>query len=165
MSARQRIEQQLMQLGQALGEPLSLGDEGLCALELENGFEAHIVVPPSDNLVLFIIGVGPVVVADREALFAELLAMNYLDDQTQGTTLCLDPTHSDVLLRYSLPIEHLAGDGLEQVLGALGERAQELAVLLNDWQTEQEQRGPEEAAAVDAAATVPFSGPNPGLFV
>lgn len=67
--------------------------------------------------------VGPVVIADQEALFAELLAMTYIDEKAQSTVLCLDPSHSDIVLRCSLPIEHLASDGLERVFDALNERA------------------------------------------
>ena len=137
MSVQHQVNQQLAALSQGGGEALRLNERGLCAIEIADEYEGHIYVPPTDNLVVFCLSVAPVTLDDRAALYAHLLAMNYLDEETQGAALCLDPTHSDILLRYSLPAEHLQHDSVARLLGALHERVTALAASLSEWQREQ----------------------------
>ena len=109
MTNAEIIQQGLALLGEDLGQPLSLDEGGVCALEFNEGLACTIELGDADGS-LFIHGQLLTAPAEgREALFRRALTLNLYGLQTGGA-VAYDPDADALLLCHRFPAELLGPD-------------------------------------------------------
>ena len=107
-------------------------------------------MPTGADATLFCVNVAPVVTNEREALFKQLLVLNFTDEVTEGATLGLVPDGEEIVLRYTRDAEDLNYADVECILCNLIELAKKLEQMLLKWQRDHRAPSSEPVADQDA---------------
>jgi hypothetical protein len=112
------LSQALDILGDLLGgEPLAFDDNGLCVLAHQDGFAITLMSTASSDMLLLSAQLIAVPDADREALFAWLLRLNFLGLDTGGAALSIDEEERHVYLCHNVALGRVDAPNLVTVLG------------------------------------------------
>ena len=137
MSAHSLFELMLQEFGNEIGHALALDEQGICVLELNADTDCLIAMPPGSEAARFCVNVLPMPGKDQlevtARFFAHLLSQNIQDPQITGASLGLDPTNTQVLARYDLPVERMRSGDIAPIVTNLGAMAQRLRDSLQAW--------------------------------
>jgi hypothetical protein len=94
-------------LGESFGVPLSLDDDGACAIAVEGGLDCVIEADAAAELVHLHALLLRLPVEGRAALIEEALALNLYGVVTEGASLGLDRDSDSLALAISRPLAEL----------------------------------------------------------
>ena len=137
-SSRATAEILLKAVGNEIGTPLGLDENGECIIARDDGQEVIVVASDnSDRIAIMapLLSVGP---AGREALFEWLLEVNLANELTQGATIGLDRSADMLAIRHAIAADSLDGNRLsdiianvfalvDELISTIGEKRQTLA--------------------------------------
>jgi Tir chaperone protein (CesT) family len=111
MEYRDLAQQLLNEIGQRAGVSLRLTNEDSLALSYDQNSRLFLQI--IDHAILFSAPLELSVSSEKETVWRDILQLNFLNRQTDGCTLGLDPADSSVWVSYILPLDNLGADELE----------------------------------------------------
>ena len=91
---------------------------GACAFTWKESIEFGLELTADESHLVLQAVVGSAGEADDAGLFRKLLRLNYLGIQTDGATLSLDETESNVVLWVALPVDSLDPGEFDRCVGS-----------------------------------------------
>lgn len=113
---RKTIDSFLAEIGASVGKNIRLNDQGISAFTYE---DLTIVIEVPETIPSFFVYTKLTSLAqskDEHGLMKKLLQLNYLQQETRGGCISLDPMNDEVMFSYSDRVSEVAGTDFRNIL-------------------------------------------------
>ncbi|CAM2005544.1 CesT family type III secretion system chaperone [Acanthopleuribacter pedis] len=138
-AAVETVNQWLVNMSRDWETPVTLDEEGACAISAANGFTLELYVVSAMERCFMNLHLMDMPIENREGFYEQVLAMNMHQQETHGATLAVDPKNKSVLLCYSQMVASLTAEDFQNLLQNLLSTAETLVSQLKTFQREQPQ--------------------------
>ena len=97
-------------------DPWVLDERGMLGLQTDQGLHIELEVPADGGVLFLRAALGPLPQQDGEAVYAKLLALNFLQQQAGGASFAIDEEQHQLALSICQGIAHLDGTDFENLL-------------------------------------------------
>ena len=97
-------------------DPWVLDERGMLGLQTDQGLQIELEVPAEGALLFLRAALGPLPQHDPEAVYAKLLALNFLQQQAGGASFAIDEEQHHLALSLCQGIAHLDGTDFANLL-------------------------------------------------
>ena len=114
--SRQVIDSYLSEISAAIGKQIRLNDQGICAFTYE---QLTIVIEVPETVASFFVYTTLASAAQTDnplPLFKKAMQMNYLQQETRGGCLALDPINDEVVFSYTDRCEEVNATDFRNIL-------------------------------------------------
>ena len=112
---RKKVNSWLVEISSSIGKNIGLNDDGISAFKYEDLIFFVEVPDSSEQFFLYSFLMALPVDHERE-LMKKMLAVNYLQQETRGGCMSLDPVTNEVVFSYADRIDEINGTEFRNVL-------------------------------------------------
>jgi len=144
---RKSIDSFLAEIGASVGKNIRLNDQGISAFTYE---ELTIVIEVPETIPSFFVYTKLTSLAqskNEHALMKKLLQLNYLQQETRGGCISIDPMNDEVMFSYSDRVAEVAASDFRNILENFIDTALTLVKAVDSLETAVQQAPAEKQAA------------------
>ena len=113
---RKTIDSYLAEISSAVGKNIRLNDQGICAFTYEH-LTIVIEVPESvGSFFVYASLLSSNKASDQTALFKKALQLNYLQQETRGGCISIDPVNDEIMFSYTDRIAEVNATDFRNIL-------------------------------------------------
>ena len=155
MSTLNTVGNLVAELGDRLGTPLSLDENGICELQYgDDERDVIIEVPDGEDEFLIYAPVSDAPDHNEEPFYKRILGMNFLGQETGGCCLGIDENDDQIVLAFRQQVSDLAASDFENLVRSFIDTLEVVRSKLQEVETDPDL--PPESDSTDM---------NPGLRV